>query len=398
MPCVADSKRRGYGEDSIYFDHASDCRDGQHHRGCQGRWRGSISLGFGADGRRIRRKVSGRTKTEIKDKLQLLHDELREGIRSSPRYTVQNAVNDWLAHGLDGRSAKTVSTNREVLAPLTALIGGAKLKELTAADVRAALAQLATSRSTRAVQMARSSLVRVIRYAEANDLAGRNVAALVTPPRGLEGRPSKSLTVEQAQALVKAAETSRLHAYIVLCLLTGCRTEEARALRWDHVDLDGDPDADPPVPPHVAVWRSVRSHGDVKTQKSRRTLRLPIAVVEALRAHKVKQMEDRLLAGALWQDHGLVFASAVGTPLDPSHVRRAFRKVCDTAGIGMNWSPRELRHTFVSIMSEQGVPVEEIARLVGHSTTATTEAVYRRELRPVISTGAEVMDTIFKIR
>ena len=398
MPCVADSKRRGYGEDSIYFDHASDCRDGQHHRGCQGRWRGSVSLGFGADGRRIRRKVSGRTKTEIKDKLQLLHDELREGIRSSPRYTVQNAVDDWLAHGLDGRSAKTVSTNREVLAPLTALIGDAKLKELTATDVRVALAQLAISRSTRAVHMARSSLVRVIRYAEANDLAGRNVAALVTPPRGLEGRPSKSLTVEQAQALVKAAETSRLHAYIVLCLLTGCRTEEARALRWDHVDLDGVPDADPPIPPHVAVWRSVRSHGDVKTQKSRRTLRLPIAVMKALRAHKVKQMEDRLLAGALWQDHGLVFASAVGTPLDPSHVRRAFRKVCDTAGIGMNWSPRELRHTFVSIMSEQGVPVEEIARLVGHSTTATTEAVYRRELRPVISTGAEVMDTIFKIR
>ena len=160
---------------------------------------------------------------------------------------------------------------------------------------------------------------------------------------------------------------SRLHAYIVLCLLTGCRTEEARALRWDHVDLDGDPDAEPPVPPHVAVWRSVRSHGDVKTQKSRRTLRLPVAVVDALKAHKAKQAEDRLLAGALWRDHGLVFASAVGTPLDPSHVRRGFRKICVEAGIGENWSPRELRHTFVSIMSEQGVPVEEIARLVGHS-------------------------------
>jgi integrase len=203
--------------------------------------------------------------------------------------------------------------------------------------------------------------------------------------------------MRQAQALVKAAETSRLYAYIVLCLLTGCRAEEARALRWDHVDMDGDPNADPPVPPHLAVWRSVRSHGDVKTQKSRRTLRLPMAAVQALKVHKVKQAEDRLLAGALWQDHGLVFPSAVGTPLDPSHVRRAFRKVCETAGIGANWSPRELRHTFVSIMSEQGVPSEEIARLVGHSTTATTEAVYRRELRPVISTGAEVMDTIFSI-
>jgi integrase len=390
-------KRRGYGEDSVYFDHAGECRDGEHHRSCPGRWRGSVSLGFGTDGRRVRRKVSGRTRTEVKDKLQDLHDEMREGIRSSPTYTVQGAVDDWLAHGLDGRSAKTVSTNREVLAPLTTLIGAAKLRELTAADVRSALARLATTRSTRTVQIAHNGLVRALRYAEANDLVGRNVAALVTPPKGLEGRPSRSLTLAQAQALIKAAQTSRLHAYIVLCLLTGCRTEEARALRWDHVDLDGNPDAEPLVPPHVAVWRSVRSHGDVKTQKSRRTLRMPMAVADALKAHKAKQAEDRLLAGDLWRDHGLVFASAVGTPLDPSHVRRTFRKICIAAGIGESWSPRELRHTFVSIMSEQGVPVEEIARLVGHSTTSTTETVYRRELRPVISTGAEVMDDVFRV-
>lgn len=78
-------------------------------------------------------------------------------------------------------------------------------------------------------------------------------------------------------------------------------------------------------------------------------------------------------------------------------MRRDFKKLCEDAGIGSDWTPRELRHTFVSIMSEQGVPVEEIARLVGHSTTATTETVYRKELRPVFSTGAEVMDNVFKI-
>jgi integrase len=394
---MSDTKRRGYGEDSIYFDHTSNCRDAQRHRGCPGRWRGSVSLGSGPDGRRLRRKVGGRTKAEVKDKLQALHDEIREGIRSSASYTVKDAVDDWLAHGLEGLSAKTISTNREVLAPLTTLIGTVKLRELAAADVRSALAKLAATRSTRTVQLARNALARAIRYAEASDLVGRNVAALVTAPKGQEGRPSKSLTLAQAQALIKAAESSRLHTYIVLCLLTGCRTEEARALRWDHVELDGDPDADPPVPPHVAVWRSVRSHGDVKTQRSRRTLRMPMAVVEALRLHKARQAEDRLLAGALWQEHGLVFPSAVGTPLDPSHVRRAFRKICVAAGIGENWTPRELRHTFVSIMSEQGVPVEEIARLVGHSTTSTTETVYRRELRPVIATGAEVMDNVFKV-
>ena len=118
--------------------------------------------------------------------------------------------------------------------------------------------------------------------------------------------------------------------------------------------------------------------------------------MEALRAQRIRQAEDRLKAGSLWQDRGLVFTSQVGTPLDASHVRRDFKKICEDAQIGEDWTPRELRHTFVSIMSEQGVPIEEIARLVGHSTTSTTEAVYRKELRPVISTGAEVMDNVFK--
>jgi integrase len=47
-------------------------------------------------------------------------------------------------------------------------------------------------------------------------------------------------------------------------------------------------------------------------------------------------------------------------------------------------------------MSSSGVPVEEIARLAGHSSSRTTEVVYRRELRPVLTTGAEAMDRLFK--
>jgi len=145
-------------------------------------------------------------------------------------------------------------------------------------------------------------------------------------------------------ALLSAAKAFPLYAYVVLSLLVGVRTEEARALRWDHVDLNGDPDADPPVPPHVAVWRSVRAHGDTKTQKSRRTLRLPQLAVEALREQIERQARARLLAGVLWQEHGLVCTSATGTPLDASHVRRSLRVICRKAGIGEEWTPRELRH------------------------------------------------------
>jgi hypothetical protein len=86
----------------------------------RGSWRGVISLGFGPDGKRIRRKVRGQSKADVKVELRALHEDLREELHTSATYTVRDAVEDWLAGGLDGRSAKTVSTHREVLDPLTA--------------------------------------------------------------------------------------------------------------------------------------------------------------------------------------------------------------------------------------------------------------------------------------
>ena len=217
---------------------------------------------------------------------------------------------------------------------------------------------------------------------------------LVDTPKGQAGRPSKSLSLDQASALLAAAEGTRMHAYIALCLATGIRTEEARALRWEHVDF-GDPVASPPAPASVAVWRSVRSHGDTKTDKSRRTLALPEMAVTALRAHRERRPGDRAAAGLTWSDHDLVFPTRTGAALDAANVRRV-RAACKAAGIGEHWTPRELRHSFVSLISSSGVPVEEIARLAGHSNTRTTEVVYRRELRPVLTTGAEAMDRLFQ--
>ena len=84
----------------------------------------------------------------------------------------------------------------------------------------------------------------------------------------------------------------------------------------------------------------------------------------------------------------------------PRRGERATRvpQITEAAGLGTGWAPRDLRHTFVSLMSADGVPIEEIARLAGHNRTGTTELVYRHELRPVITTGAEVMDRILKLR
>jgi integrase len=204
-------------------------------------------------------------------------------------------------------------------------------------------------------------------------------------------------------------EGTRWHAYVVLSLLAGIRTEEARALRWDHVVtwVDGAAGWQPVAATGfdhagagedrfaIYVWRAQRHGGDTKTEKSRRTLALPRHCVEALREHRKLQAKDRLRAGALWHDHGLVFSSAVGTPLSANNVIRAFRTITEKAGLGRDWVPREMRHTFVSVLSANGVPVESIALLAGHDRTATTELVYRHEIRPALTQGAEVMDQIF---
>ena len=346
--------RRRRGEDGISFEHRGPCRDPERHRHCPGLWRGELTIGYGDDGRRERRKVSGRTKAAVVDKLRDLRSELDHGIvpkTGYASYTVRQAARDWLASGLDGRSAKTIKKNENVLEPILTVIGARKLRDLTAGDVRQALSAMAAGYSSSAVTMGHLALKRAIRHAECNDIVSRNVATLVDTPRGQQGRPSKSLTLDQAVAIIAAARTlpvlelrpglkdvrrpaELMYAYIAVSLLTGLRTEEARALRWDHVDLDGDPDASPAVPPHVAVWRSVRVHGETKTERSRRTLGLPQVAADALRDLSEAQAREQSAAGEHWQDTGLVFTTHHGAALDAANVRKMFKRVCKAAGAG----------------------------------------------------------------
>jgi integrase len=229
---------------------------------------------------------------------------------------------------------------------------------------------MAARYSTAAVSMGQLALKRAIRHAEANDLVSRNVAALADTPKGQDGRPSKSLTLDQAIAVITAARTlpvmelrpglkdvrrpaELMHAYIVLSLLAGLRTEEARALRWEHVNLDGDPAARPPVPPHVAVWRSVRMHGETKTERSRRTLGLP----PPRSRRSTPGLTARPVSGSRPGTTGRTPAwSSPPTRRRPGRGQRPenFKRVCAEAGTGDGWTPRELRTLFVSLMSHQG--------------------------------------------
>ena len=150
------TKRRGHGEDAIYWDES------------KGRWYGSVSLGFDSRGKRLRRKVSGKTKTQVKDKLKELHSDLDAGVQTSASYTVDKAVADWMREGRDGRSASTLRRYERILRPVLALIGHPA--------ARAAHAR----RSPGAVRAGRVAV-------ERNGRAGAQLPGAGHPARGVRG-------------------------------------------------------------------------------------------------------------------------------------------------------------------------------------------------------------------
>ena len=194
-------------------------------------------------------------------------------------------------------------------------LGARKLRDLSADDVDRWLIEKATSLSTRTLREVRSVLKRAITRAQARDKVKRNVVLLCEVPQGCIGRPSKSLTMAQAEALLTRPRPWTMHAYIVLSLLIGARTEELRALTWAHVDLDGEPGHAQSLryPPSIMVWRSVRAGGDTKTKRSRRTLALPhdawTLCASTGRGRRLKRQ-----AGGWWQDNDLVFPSRSALP------------------------------------------------------------------------------------
>ncbi|HEV2345375.1 MAG TPA: hypothetical protein VGS97_14845 [Actinocrinis sp.] len=249
-------KRRARGDGGLYWS-----EDRQ-------RWIGEITVGYRPDGKRKTRKVSDEDKSKALKKLKDLQREIDEGtVLAAGTYSVADAVRDFIKHGLHGRSQATVKkltdlANEHVIP----YFAGRNLRDLTADEVDDWLLTKSAMLASSTLGSLRSLLRRSITRAQKRSKVGRNVVLLCDDlPKGTAGRPSKSLDFDQAAALLAAAEGSRLHAYIVLSLLVGARTEELRPLTWADVNLDGFPDRQSPVPPHVFVWRSVREGGDTKS-------------------------------------------------------------------------------------------------------------------------------------
>lgn len=365
--------RRGQNEDSIY-------RDGD-------RWRGAISLGYGPDGNRIRKKVSGRTRDEVARKLRKLRDQLESGLPvPDDRLTVVKFLDRWLTVNLPGTIGESTIDDYAdtVRLHLTPGLGRKRLTKLTVSECDLLWqAKRDAGYSANSVRLMRTVLRKALGQAEREGLILRNVAALSGPPKVVidEGR---SLTIEQARTLLDALRGHRHEALISIMLAFGLRRGETLGLRWDRLDwAAGTVTVTHSVKRIKARSAAMKTAGrrtelviaELKTRRSRRVLCLTPELLTLLRRHRAKQVEQRLAAGEAWQDHGLIFPSEVGTPMDPDNFSHRLSTLCVRAGLG-HWHPHELRHSGASLMLAQGTPLHVVSEILGHSSYAITKDVY----------------------
>jgi len=377
--------RRDRGDGTLYFDERRD------------RWIGQLDLGTDHTGQRRRPKVSGRTRAEVRIKLMELRDKHEAGVDVTTRaMTFAQLVDAFLERGLPGDLTENTRSNYERMLHLnvTPILGDLRLLELKSDQVEAMLDTLeekgmAASSMRHALNLTR----RALRFAILRDLVIRNVAEPVQTRRGPKAERF-GLTVTQAKRLLEAAEGERLVNMLILCLLLGLRPGEASALAWEHVELDGDR-------PTITVAASLRRtpQGELvlvppKTATSKRTLEIPPPVVAALRAQRAMQQADADSAGSAWQNtHDLVFTTEVGTPLDPSNVRRAYTRMAKNADIA-HLHPHMLRHAAASLLSAAGVPIEDISDTLGHRSVSVTAEIYRHPIAPIRSGHMAAMNQL----
>jgi len=391
--------RRSGGEGTIAFDRERKL------------WVARLSMGYDAKGKRIRRRVYGKTQREAREKLEQLRRSAEQGVSvtSGRAPTLAELLQVWLAEVHKPRVRPTTYRRDEwvALKRLTPALGRHRVSALTPLHVEKLLREMVADGLTpRTAQHTRSVLRAALNQAMRWGLVSRNVAALAEPP-AMRRKEVAHLDKAQSLRLLQAVEGDRLEALVTVALGVGLRQGEALGLTWDAVDLEGGT---------LTIRQTLqRVDGEYvylppKTSKSRRTIPLPGIAVQALRRHRTRQLEDRLRRGEKWDDHGLVFTGANGQPLYGPFVTRRFQRIlastCQDCSGGADGHaaahefrslPRlrfhDLRHSCASLLLAQGVPLSTIQEVLGHTSYAFTRDVYAHLSEELKRDAATAMDS-----
>lgn len=382
-------RRRGRGEGSIRERN-------------DGRWEVRIDIGRGPDGKRRRKSAFAATQAAAVKLLKRLSGRAVDGqLLTTSTPTVAAYLEDWYATNSETWRASTCRGYRRAIDGfLVPAFGTLRLEQLTPALIQRWLVDHKTAHGARRrITLAHAALRSALSDAQRLQLVSLNAATLVKVPQP-KSRQIRPLDLDQARAFLTVAQKHPLGALFSVALACGLRLGEATGLRWDDVDL---------TTGEVQIRQQLQRVGKrlvlqaLKTEKSRRTLALPAVCLDALKAHRTRQRERRLKAGAQWTETGLVFTSfrrrrgaTLGGGLHPRNVLRTLYLLLEKASL-----PRvrfhDLRHSAASLLIAEGVELVEVSQLLGHSELRVTADLYSHLQKQTAAKAARHMDSVLSV-
>jgi len=373
--------KRGQNEGSIY-------------KRKDGIWAACLNLGWQGS-KRKRKYFYGKTRAEVQEKLTAALRNRQLGLPvTSDKITFGQYLERWLEEAARPSLRPRTFVNYEQLVRvhIAPVLGRIKLAKLSPADIQTLYnRKLKEGLSPSSVRKIHAVIRRSLQVAYKWELVPRNVATLTNPPRQ-EHFEVNPLLPEQARAFLEAAKGDRLEALYTVAMGLGLRRGEVLALRWEDVDMDAGT---------LRVRHALQNLkgggwtlAEPKSRNSRRTLGLPQFVIQALGGHRRRQLEEKMQAGQLRQDHGFIFTTPAGTPLDGQNFyHRQFKPLLKKACLP-DIRFHDLRHSCASLLLAQGVSPRVIMETLGHSQISLTMNTYSHVMPVLMREAADKMDAI----
>jgi integrase len=355
---------------------------------------GRVPFGHDERGKRLRKTVYGATRAEVASELNKLLGRAEAGellVTSTP--AVKAHLETWFSTHKDDWAAGTQRVYRCAIDEwVVPALGSVSLERLKPTRIQAWI-NLATKNGACAkVVLAHTVLHSALAFAMRQRLITYNPAALVKVPRPTR-KPIVTLTNQQAQTFLDTALAHRLGAMFVIALSMGLRISECCGLSWDDQNADA---RTLDIHQQLLSIDKVLTLSPLKTMNSKRLLSLPQVALDALKVHRTRQLEERMRAGAQWNNsHNLMFTTESGRPMNQSSVRVELLCVLAAAGV-----PRikfhGLRHTCARLLLQNGTPLFDVSRMFGHGSIEITADIYGHWVPEIAAAATTRMDGLLK--
>lgn len=355
------------------------------------RWREWIDLGNDlATGKRLRKKVEGKTKRATEAKAQIIRDRHARGenVDDKPRL-LRELFDDWIATiARQGKAENTILAYRRACTnQLAPRLGGTPVPKLRLREMQRVFNELADSLAPTYIRLLKSVLVMALDFAIEQDERSDNPAKSLRIPT-VKRKPGRSLTAEEVTAVRAASQGHRYGLGVELALM-GLRRGELPGLRWDDfTEKTGELTIRRQIQRIDKKWTPITPKDD-----SGRVLSLGPKLIASLRLHRRAQEVERKAMG--WEDSGYIFVSTrTGGICPPSTIYDAFKAICETAKI----DPARLhdcRHTAATTLLSEGESIATVADVLGHASPAVTAAVYAHALPHQVANASRRLEDLY---